>query len=231
MILLGADTSTTGASVCICENGELIAARYRNPGQTHSRHLMDMIAGALADAGLVIRDLDGLFVGVGPGSFTGVRIGVSTMKGLAQAANLPISPVTSLALMAARCRLHDGPVCVMLDARRKEVYSQTFQIKEGIPLPVSDAVVAPPAAILSGMKKDTVFLGSGAFLYSDLIAEMGNGAFSLYRTDCLHPDIREAVPVMASSWDGIKLTDPAKLLPLYLRKSDAELHFEEKKKG
>ncbi|TWI71183.1 tRNA threonylcarbamoyladenosine biosynthesis protein TsaB [Desulfobotulus alkaliphilus] len=227
MKILAADTTTASASVCVMEESKMLARRFRNPGQTHSRHLLPMIEGVLGDAGMDMRHLDALVTTLGPGSFTGLRIGVSTMKGLAMAKGLPMFGFSTLEVMAARFLSHPAPVCIMMDARRGEVYAQNFDVSGNIPKAMGPAVVASPHDVLAQIQGAFLFAGSGALLYRKEIMEQA-GLQALWPGILAHePDAGEAAFLaMAAGRDAA--LPPHLIMPLYLRKSDAELQWEKK---
>jgi tRNA threonylcarbamoyladenosine biosynthesis protein TsaB len=131
MKILAVETSAVAASCCICEDGKLVAQSFQNNGLTHSRTLMPMIVGMLENTGLTVNDMDALAVAVGPGSFTGLRIGVSAVKGLAWAAEKPVCAVSTLEGMAWNLGLENGAICCAMDARRKQVYNALFRVEHG----------------------------------------------------------------------------------------------------
>jgi tRNA threonylcarbamoyladenosine biosynthesis protein TsaB len=131
MKILAVETSAVAASCCICEDGKLVAQSFQNNGLTHSRTLMPMITGMLENCGLSLSDMDVLAVAAGPGSFTGLRIGVSAVKGLAWPENKPVCAVSTLEGMAWNLGLRQGYICCAMDARRKQVYNALFQVEEG----------------------------------------------------------------------------------------------------
>ncbi|TYT75590.1 tRNA (adenosine(37)-N6)-threonylcarbamoyltransferase complex dimerization subunit type 1 TsaB [Desulfobotulus mexicanus] len=227
MIILAADTTTASASVCVMEESRILARRFRNPGQTHSRHLLPMIEGVIDDAGMDINSLDALVTTLGPGSFTGLRIGVSTLKGLAMAKGLPMFGFSTLEVIAARFLSFPWPVCVMMDARRNEVYAQNFDVSGNIPRAMGPAVVASPHDVLGHMDGSFLFAGSGALLYRQEIMEKENLQAFWPGLLAHEPDAGEAAFLaMEAGLDAA--VAPHLITPLYLRKSDAELQWGKK---
>lgn len=131
MKILAVETSAAAASCCICGDGRLLAQSFQNNGLTHSRTLMPMIAGMLENCGLTLHEIDVLAVAAGPGSFTGLRIGVSAVKGLAWPEQKPVCGVSTLEAMAWNLGLQTGRICCAMDARRKQVYNGIFRAEEG----------------------------------------------------------------------------------------------------
>ena len=126
MRILAIDSSTSTAAVGIGENGKTLISRFTNNGLTHSQTLMPMVAECLEQCGLSMNQMDAVAVTVGPGSFTGVRIGISTAKGLAMGADIGIIPVSSLAALAENGAGENTLLCPVFDARCGQVYNALF---------------------------------------------------------------------------------------------------------
>ena len=127
MRILAFESSAKAASVALLEDGVLAAERFVNNGKTHSATLMPMAEGLLRDCGTDPAELDYIAVAKGPGSFTGVRIGVSAAKGLGWAAEKPLLGVSTLEAMAFQMRHLSGVICPVMDARRAQVYNALFR--------------------------------------------------------------------------------------------------------
>lgn len=131
MKTLALETSAKSVSVAVTEDGKVLAASYQNTGLTHSVTLMPLLDGMLQNAGLTLGDMDLLAVAAGPGSFTGLRIGVSALKGLAWAEDKPCCGVSTLLAMAQNARAFSGTVVCAMDARRSQVYNALFSCENG----------------------------------------------------------------------------------------------------
>lgn len=131
MLLLAFETSAKAAGVALTQDGALLAESYQNTGLTHSQTLMVMAQDLLKSCGKQPKDLDGVAVAAGPGSFTGVRIGVAAAKGLAWGGELPCYGVSTLEAMALGLGVHTGYVLPVMDARRSQVYTALFSAKDG----------------------------------------------------------------------------------------------------
>ena len=132
MKILALETSAKSVSVAVVENGAVLASAYQNMGLTHSRTLMPLVDGMLSAAGLRVRDMDLLAAANGPGSFTGLRIGVSALKGLAWALEKPCCGVSTLAAMARNLAHMEGLIICAMDARRNQVYNALFLAQDGV---------------------------------------------------------------------------------------------------
>ena len=128
MKILSFESSAQSAAVCLTEEERVIASAFQNCGLTHSRTLLPMAEQLLAGCGVPLSAVDGLAVAAGPGSFTGIRIGVATVKGLAMAADKPCAAVSTLEAMAWGLLGHDGEVCCVMDARAGQVYNARFRM-------------------------------------------------------------------------------------------------------
>ena len=132
MLTLAFETSAKAASVALTENGKLLGESYQNTGLTHSQTLMVMAQDLLKQCGKTVSDLTALAVAEGPGSFTGVRIGVAAAKGMSWGAELPCYGVSTLEAMAESLGSWQGYVCPCMDARRSQVYNALFYVNQGI---------------------------------------------------------------------------------------------------
>ena len=131
MKLLAVDTSTRACSVAVVDQDRLACEITTGPAGTHSTHLLSLIRTALELSEMELHGIDGLAVCVGPGSFTGLRIGVSTVKGLAFATAKPVAGVSSLEALAQPCLPWPHLICAMLDARKGEVYAARYRARDG----------------------------------------------------------------------------------------------------
>jgi tRNA threonylcarbamoyladenosine biosynthesis protein TsaB len=191
--------------------------------KTHSRHLMDLIKTVCLTADLRVGDVDGFAVTIGPGSFTGLRIGISTIKGLAFSLAKPVAGVSSLDALAWQCAQSAYLICPLLDARKKEVYACRYRFKNNeLKRDVSEKVISPTEAV-SGIREPSIFVGNAAQMYRENIsAELG---------DLAHFASRGQHTIRASSIAWLSITgfyrkqteDVALLVPHYIRKSDAEI--------
>ena len=131
MKILSVEASASPASVAITENGKVLSSSYININLTHSQTLMNMVDGALKNVRLTIDCIDAFAVSAGPGSFTGLRIALSLIKGLAEPFNKPCVGVSTLEAMAYNHKSFDGIVCCLMDARCNQVYNAIFSVKSG----------------------------------------------------------------------------------------------------
>jgi len=131
LLILALETSAKAASVALLEDGKLLGESYQNTGLTHSQTLMVMAQDMLKTAGKTVKDVSALAVAEGPGSFTGVRIGVAAAKGFAWGGALPCYGVSTLEAMVENLGIYQGYVCPVMDARRSQVYNALFYVSHG----------------------------------------------------------------------------------------------------
>ena len=230
MLILAFETSAKAASVAITENGKLLAESYQNTGLTHSQTLMVMAEDALKQCGKTVSDVTAVAVAEGPGSFTGVRIGVAAAKGFAWGKALPCYGVSTLEAMAVSLGAYQGHICACMDARRSQVYNALFSVNGGkLQRVTGDRAIALSdlAGELKALEGPIFLVGDGSNLtHKTLSSEIPNLV--------LPPEHRmhqRAVGVallaeakIAAGEDG----NAAALQPNYLRLSQAERERMEK---
>ena len=217
MIVLAVDTSTLHAGVALWRDGRVLGER-RRVVTTHSEALLPMIDELFAEAALAPADVDAIACGAGPGSFTGLRIGLATCKGLCFALQKPLVMVPSLAALAARAP--DGRVLGTIDAFKGEVYAAVFAVRAGVPELEGAERVLPPAKLQSTLDGVDGMLGSGA----DPIARALGPAAAPRRLDQeagpRPGDVARLAALRAARGD---YDDVASAAPAYIRPSEAEL--------
>lgn len=226
MLILGFESSAKAASVAICRDGKLISQYSQTSGLTHSRTLLPMAEDMLKNAELSMKDVDALAVAQGPGSFTGIRIGVSTVKGLAWALDKPCVGVSTLEAMAWHGIAAGGYICPVMDARRNQVYNALFEIVEGKPVRLTEDRPIALAELIEEVKA----LSAPVFLVGDG-ADITEKFFKQQGVAC-----RKAPEnlMWQSAW-GVCMAAQEKpfgstdeLLPVYLRLSQAERERQER---
>lgn len=233
MNILAVDTSANVASVALLCGGKLKGEGMLNNKKTHSEKLMPMIDTILKDSDTDITDIDLFAVANGPGSFTGLRIGVSTVKGLAHAVNKPIVGISTLEGLAFNLFDTDGLISPIMDARRSQVYNAAYRWENG----VFKEVIPPRAIALEDCindfknEKKVYFLGDGVAVHKDKISEqMGERAVFVPANSINQRASSLAVLAEKKAVEG-KTDDYISLMPFYLRKPQAEREYEEKHKG
>jgi tRNA threonylcarbamoyladenosine biosynthesis protein TsaB len=215
-MILAVDTSTLQAGVALWQDGRALAERRRIV-TTHSEALLSMIDEVFVEAGVAPSAIEAVACGAGPGSFTGLRIGLATAKGLCFALQKPLVMISSLAALAARAP--DGRVCAALDAFKGEVYAAVFTVAAGVPTIEGAERVLPPAALIELLAEAPVdvVVGSGAAKYPELV-----GAARLLDEEAgpRPADVARLGAIRAARGE---YDDLAAAAPAYIRPSEAEL--------
>ena len=233
MKILSVDTSANVATVAICEDDRLICEQMTNTKKTHSQTLMPMIDNVLAQAEMEISDVDLIAVANGPGSFTGLRIGVSTVKGIAEALNIPVVGVSTLEGMAYNLAYSSHLICPIMDARREQVYNAVYEweneelreLKEPRALGLSELLDE-----LLHCDKKAVFLGDGVPVHKEKIVDV-LGDRAVFAPSCASLQRASALCDIAKiRYSEGKAVKGLELETVYLRKPQAEREAEERKK-
>ncbi len=227
MLILGFETSGPAASVGICEDGQLKAEYTLSNTRTHSETILPLAARLMEDLGLQPQDLSALAVNVGPGSFTGVRIGVCTANAMGMALGIPVIGIDALAALYQGLRVASGPVCVVIDARNANAYAALFENGACIRQPEAVAL----AEYLPQLPPDTLFAGDGALAYRKMIE-------TLCFKPAFAPDddaLNRAGLVLSAAWGEMERMGkggwPMAATPLYLRPSQAERMWQQREKN
>ena len=226
MLILAFESSAKAASVALCRDGHLVSQYSQCSGLTHSRTLLPMAEDMLKNAELTLRDVDLIAVAHGPGSFTGIRIGVSTVKGLAWAGDTPCVGVSTLEAMAWHGLAAGSYVCPVMDARRSQVYNALFEIRDGRPQRLCpDRPIA-----LAELAEDVKKLDAPVFLVGDGAA-ITKAFFDAQGIPCrVAPENllwQDAWGVAMAAMDK-EPGNADSLLPVYLRLSQAERERQER---
>lgn len=217
MLILGIDTSTKAASVALLRDGELLVDYTLNNERTHSEKILEMIDNAFKISRTDISEVDAFAVSEGPGSFTGLRIGAATVKGMAEAGNKPVYTASSLRALYESVRVFDSlPVCVLMDAGREEVYTAVFD--KGVYVLCDCCMsVSEIASYMKEHYEKALFTGDGVLKYKEKIKEIFKEA-----------EFAEERFLYGSGSGVIKAAlksepkTPSEVAPVYLKVSQAE---------
>lgn len=222
MKLLALESTAKAASCAVLRDGEVLASSWQATGLTHSRTLLPMVEDMLKNSELSLADMDALAVAAGPGSFTGLRIGMAAVKGLAWASDKPCVPVSTLEAMAWPLAHLEGVIVCAMDARRQQIYNAVFladggalkRLREDRALSLEEA-----AAGLAGLDGPMTIVGDGAQMCFEFFTARG--------IDCrlapVHLRLQSAAGVALAAWRRRTETVSAQeLTPVYLRLSQAE---------
>lgn len=233
MRILAIDSSATAASAALVEDGKVMGEFYINTHLTHSQTLMPMIDDVLNCTRTELSEVDLFAVSAGPGSFTGIRIGVASLKGLAMAKNKPCVGVSTLEAMAFNLEHLNGIICSVMDARCQQVYNAIFSVHDGC----MERITADRALSIEDLAKECENYAKPLFL-------VGDGAKLCYNNErfknlnaILPPEpliYQRACGVAKSAlaaFERGEAVTPAALMPIYLRLPQAERELKKRLKG
>ncbi|MFQ6093075.1 MAG: tRNA (adenosine(37)-N6)-threonylcarbamoyltransferase complex dimerization subunit type 1 TsaB [bacterium] len=226
MVVLGIETATATEGVAVVDGRRVMAEHRSDVGSSHAERLMPIILETLGAAGLGFEDVNGIALSIGPGSFTGLRIGLSTAKGLSLARSIPVVAVPTLDGLTYHLPFCRHLVCPVLDAKRHQVYTALYRTTGGLPERLTDFRAVAPDSLLAEIDEPTVFLGDGVPVYRRLIEER-LGARAHFAPAHLTSASGSSIALLGHQWlsEG-KSVEIRSIEPLYLRRSDAEVKRE-----
>lgn len=230
MKILSIDSSGLVASVALMSDEILVGEYTIHNKKTHSQTLLPMISDMLAMAGIEQEELDCIAVSAGPGSFTGLRIGASTAKGLAWTLGIPVVPVSSLMGLAANITEHGRLVCAIMDARRSQVYYGIYRITGEIPeivvKPDVDAIEAV-VDLVNEIGENIIYVGDGVPVFEDVIRKNSRSGICFEVPGNRYQRGASVAALGRHLYDKGQYVQAAEFAPVYLRKSQAEREREE----
>ena len=223
MKILALETSAKAVSAAVSENGRILAAGYQDTGLTHSRTLMPIVEHILKNTDLKLSDMDAIAVAVGPGSFTGLRIGAATAKGFALALDKPIVAVPTLDALAYNVFETNKFICPIMDARRNRVYAAFYMWENGKLIRLTDHMaesIERVIEIAEMLEREVIFLGDGVPVHRERLEQ--NPAFLFAPAHC-NMQRASALAALGAIMAEEGLAKPGNAFELiYLRKSQAE---------
>jgi tRNA threonylcarbamoyladenosine biosynthesis protein TsaB len=229
MKILSIETSTMlGGIAIIDEQAGLVAETKLNVKTTHSERLMTAVDNTLKQSEVDLNDIDAFAVAIGPGSFTGLRIGLSTAKGLCYATGKPLVTVPTLDAYVWNFAFSKHPVCLMLDARRSEVYAAVYEWESNRFRTVLDCVSIDPGKLLGKLHGTVLFAGEGALLYKEKISGIMEESAVFATTDKMVPSPAGVAMLGMEKMIRGEYAVISETVPLYIRKSEAEVKWLEK---
>ena len=230
MLILAFETSAKAGSVALWQNGKLLGESYQNTGLTHSQTLLSMAESLIKSCGFTPQNVEAVAVAAGPGSFTGVRIGVAAAKGFAWGLELPCCGVSTLEAMAEQLGIYEGLVVPVMDARRSQVYNAVFQAEKGTLTRITEdrAISLEDLAVeLEACSGPIYLVGDGSTLtYNTLCSRLP--MLVLPPEHRMHQRAAGVAMVAEKMLLQGKPCDAAALTPNYLRLSQAERERQEK---
>ena len=241
MIILGIDTSTNYGSVAITENGRLLSELLLPSNSSFSKNLVSSIDRLLEKSGIEVNDIDGFVISIGPGSFTGLRIGLSTCKGFNLATGKPIVPVGTLDAIVESYFSDSGflnstlrtphselLLCPIIDAKKGEVYASLYKYEKGVIKKFEDDMAISPERLCEKINEPVIFFGDGIKSYGDYIKNKLNGLAHFYN-DAQKNSVAASIALLGGKKiERGDIEDSTALKPRYIRRSEAEIKLEEK---
>ena len=226
-VILAIETSGNCGSVALFSETRCTGEISLSSKTTHSRRLLKSIDWIMHECGTSWSDISAVAVSLGPGSFTGLRIGLSTAKGLAMAASLPLIGVPTLDGLAQQLAFQDTLVCPVLDARKKEIYCGLYRSRTGTPLMerVSDFMNLPPEALAAMIDEPVILVGDGLETYEAVFRQRLGGKALIPSPIAFFPRASSIGAVAVEMWHRREFLPPENSAPIYVRLSDAELNW------
>lgn len=226
MIVLAIDSASSAACAAVVVDGKLLCEYTQNQNKTHSVKMLPMVEQMIADVGLTFSDIDVFACGIGPGSFTGVRIGAATLKGIADTLDKPCVAVNALEALSGAVKYFPGIVMPLIFARENECYAAAFDADTEVLAP---CVMTVEEIIEYAKDKNVLFTGDGAELNRECLSSVDNVHFA----DSMCSIVRASVIANIAYHKAIQgeTGDSSVFSPMYMRKSQAEREYDEKHKS
>ena len=222
MKVLAIETSTYSGSIAASQGNEILGEYYLNMGPSHSERLVPAIDRLLGELNIDRRALGGVAVSLGPGSFTALRVGISTAKGIAYSLGIPVAGASSLEILAMNLPFSPFQVCAAADARKGELFCALFRTGEGRAARLTEDMIIAPPGLMEIIKEKTIFIGEGALLYRDFLEDNGlGGGDSLFCPPYLNYPRASSLAIYG--YERFKeghADEVLGLAPMYLRKPD-----------
>ena len=232
MIILAFETATMQGSIALMGDNHLIAEYSLNITTTHSERLLKCVETMLDDAQMTLDQVDGFAISSGPGSFTGLRIGLATVKGLSFATHKPVAGVPTLDAMAWQFTYSSYLICPCLDARKQEIYTALYRAVDGtLETIVAPMVVEPEKfvdAVLQRYQQKIIFTGNGVEVYLDLLSAKLKDRFICAPHFLMIPRAASVAELGMARLKANLIENIIAFEPIYLRKSEAEIKWSEK---
>jgi len=223
MVIMGIDSSTPQSSVALLKNGRVLDQAEIIENSTPSSQVLRLVDKVLTNSDIGLEDVDGLCLTIGPGSFTGLRVGTSLLKGLILATSKPFVKVDTLEATAFRAMPISNKICAVLDARKKEVYTAFFQPNNGNLERLTPDRAITPDQLCKEVTEPTVFIGNGLNSYEELLASQLGNKFLQVRKVAPFTVAACAARLAETRFEANKCFDLNELNIKYVRKPEAEL--------
>jgi tRNA threonylcarbamoyladenosine biosynthesis protein TsaB len=232
--VLGIEAATPVAGVAVVNEEKILAERFINNKRTHSVNLLPMIKEVIIDAGIKPEEINGIAVSSGPGSFTGLRIGMTTAKTLAQVWNIPVISVSTLDAMSFPLVGYYGLVCPILNARKNEVYSAIYQGRSAEIIRLESPMAVPISELLQRLNawpnENILFLGDAIDIYQQELKDSLGLRAQFAASAAILPRGATVAELGINKLSRGEVMSPLEIKPDYLRQSEAEVKWAEKQK-
>lgn len=230
MLILAVDSATPVAGVALLNEDKLIREEFVNYKKNHSETLMPMIDEVLSECGCTLQDLSAVAVTVGPGSFTGLRIGLATVKGLSMAMGKPVIAISTLDVLAHNIILSNALVCPLLDARKQEVYAALYDVLDLVPQRLVEEMACSPGNLVELIretairlgKERIIMLGDGFYPYKDFFRQQLGQKLQIAPHHLMLPRAAALGSLAVKKYERQDFEDAFNLRPRYIRLSEAE---------
>lgn len=228
MKVLAIETSTYSGSIAVSDDEEILGEFSFNIGPSHSEKLIPSIEWLLGELDMEKSDLNGIAVSYGPGSFTALRVGISTAKGIAFSLDIPVVAASSLELLAMNLPFSRYQICPLIDAKKGEFFTALFRSPDGRVERITEDAMLSPESLSEIIKEKTIFIGEDALLYRDFlednhVRQEGRENLVLCPPDLNYPRASSLALYGARRIREGSTDDVIGLAPYYMRKPDAEL--------
>jgi tRNA threonylcarbamoyladenosine biosynthesis protein TsaB len=227
VLLLGIETSTPRSSICLADQDGVVASASLGVPQRHGEFLTPAIEFCLGQAGLTAADLTGIAVGVGPGLYTGLRVGIATARAFGSSLQLPVVGLSGLDVLAFQVRHVRRLICAAIDARRGELFWAFYRPAPGGVQRQTDLRVGSPEKLegeIEGAGEECLVIGEGGLRYRELLGDLAEIA----GPEVGWPDASDLVTLAAPRFVREETTRPADLMPIYLRQADARIGWQQR---
>ncbi len=219
-MLLAIETSSSQLGVALADAGRVVSSYELLADNPHAARLPEAVRYVLDVGGTTLQQVDAIAVDVGPGSFTGLRIGLAFAKALAFPRGLPLVAVCSLDLLATNVPWSPKVVCPILDAKQQNVYAALYRLEGPRAVRVTDPLLAKPGEVLQLLKEPAILLGDGCARYQALITELMGDRADIAPPDLWLPRAGALARLGQERFDAGQRDDPSRLTPLYLYRQD-----------
>ncbi len=222
MLILGMDTSSDVLSIALAKDKKIIFEHSEDSVKKHSSMLVPMIGSILDLMKFKLKDIDGFIIGIGPGSFTGLRVGVATVKGFGLATGKPCIGIPSIDAIANFVEIEKKWIVPVIDAKKNQIYSALYRYKDGMAKRYSEYLLLSIERLLKKIKGDAIFLGDGVRIFKEKISSLKKDS-EFFPEDFWYPRASELIRLGRDKIERYKESDLNRLLPLYIYPKECQI--------